>query len=73
MEHQCRSLSQLRPFGRARAIEHEPDLSVGIREAPGESDKSFTHRVGPEGFSAFWALLIGRLFAWVLARNLGVA
>ena len=44
----------LRILGRARAIEHEPDLSVRIREAPGESDQALSHGVGPE-----WLLASG--------------
>lgn len=45
-------IAALRTLRRTRAVEHEPDLSVRIREAPGESDQALSHRVGPEGFLA---------------------
>lgn len=38
----------LRVLGRTTAIEDEPDLSVRIREAPGESDQALAHGIGPE-------------------------
>lgn len=34
------------------AIEHEPDLSVTIGEAPGDRDQALAHASGPEGFLA---------------------
>jgi hypothetical protein len=40
------------------AIEHEPDLSVTIGEAPGDRDQALAHASGPEGF------LVGSRVAW---------
>jgi hypothetical protein len=46
------------------AIEHEPDLSVTIGEAPGDRDQALAHACGPEGF------LTGSRVAW---RSVGSA
>jgi hypothetical protein len=44
-----RVFAALRVLGRVRAIEHEPDLSIGIREAPGDSDQALPRFTCPPG------------------------
>ena len=48
MKPQLGLFSALRVPGLTSAIEDEPDLSVRIREAPGESDQALAHGLGPE-------------------------
>jgi len=58
-------LTAFRFLGRASAIEDEPNLSVRIREAPGDSDQALAHGLGPE-----WSLCSGlRVFGLIIAAG----
>ncbi len=53
------TICPLGPIRRTRAIEHDPDLRVGIREAPGESDQALPHRPAPPGRDVVSSLTSG--------------
>ena len=76
LKPQLGSFTALRVLGRTSAIEDEPDLSVRIREAPGESDQALAHGFGPEWSWSLGACGFGGVvdrIAWVLGLIVGFA